>query len=186
MIVKRAFNYLISIVRIMKIRLNKRIKIKSLVSTKVEKNVRFRCLNNGSIYIDKEVFISRGSVIESFGGKLNISQGVFFNDNVRVISMDSIQIGKNSMLGPGVMIYDHDHAFHNPYKLIKEQGYTKKGINIEEDVWIGANSIITKGVTIGKHSVIGANSVVTKDIPEFSVAAGNPAIIIKRIDKNIY
>jgi len=55
-----------------------------------------------------------------------------------------------------------------------------KQISIADDVWIGANCVVTAGVTIGKHAVIGAGSVVTKDIPPFSVAVGNPARVIKK------
>jgi acetyltransferase-like isoleucine patch superfamily enzyme len=57
---------------------------------------------------------------------------------------------------------------------------TTKVITISDDVWIGANSVITAGVTVGKHSVIGAGSVVTKDIPAYAVAAGNPAKVLKK------
>lgn len=53
---------------------------------------------------------------------------------------------------------------------------------IADDVWIGANSVIIGPCKIGKHSVIGANSVVTSDIPEYSVAVGTPAKVIKHYD----
>ena len=53
-------------------------------------------------------------------------------------------------------------------------------IEIADDVWIGANSIITAGVRIGRHSVIGGGSVVTKNVPDFSVAVGNPARVVKQ------
>jgi len=55
-----------------------------------------------------------------------------------------------------------------------------KLITIEDEVWIGANCVITIGVTIGKHSIVGAGSVVTKDIPPYCIAVGNPARVIKK------
>lgn len=53
------------------------------------------------------------------------------------------------------------------------------GITLGDDVWIGANSVILPGVTIGRGAVIGAGAVVTKDIPEYAIAVGNPARVIK-------
>ena len=55
-----------------------------------------------------------------------------------------------------------------------------KAILISDDVWIGANAVITAGVTLGKHCIIGAGSVVTKDIPAYSIAVGNPAKVVKK------
>jgi acetyltransferase-like isoleucine patch superfamily enzyme len=62
---------------------------------------------------------------------------------------------------------------------MKEQGVTQKGIVIEDDCWIAANSIILDGVTIGRGSVVAAGAVVSKSVPPYSVVAGVPARIIK-------
>jgi acetyltransferase-like isoleucine patch superfamily enzyme len=60
------------------------------------------------------------------------------------------------------------------------QKVTTSKISIAENVWIGANSVITAGINIGRHTVIGAGSVVTKDLPAYCVAVGNPARIVKQ------
>jgi acetyltransferase-like isoleucine patch superfamily enzyme len=63
------------------------------------------------------------------------------------------------------------------------QGFTSKGpTRIGDNVWCGANVVVTSGVTIGRRSVIGANSVVTSNLPEFSIAAGAPAKVIKKVE----
>ena len=59
--------------------------------------------------------------------------------------------------------------------------YSKGGIHIEKNVWIGNNVCILSSVNIGKGAIIGANSVVTHDVPPYCVAAGNPARIIKKL-----
>lgn len=64
---------------------------------------------------------------------------------------------------------------------VAEAGVSTSPITINDDVWIGANAVIAAGVTIGKHCVIGAGSVVTKDVPDYSVAVGNPAKVIKTL-----
>jgi acetyltransferase-like isoleucine patch superfamily enzyme len=97
------------------------------------------------------------------------------------ISGDNISIGNNVLIGSGVMIVDNDaHPIHPD--LRNEAKYIKSSpIVIEDDVFIGARSIILKGVTIGKGSVIGAGSVVTKNIPTMTIATGNPAKVVKSI-----
>lgn len=81
--------------------------------------------------------------------------------------------------GPNVAFYVSNHNTVNSGIPMKEQGYHEADIIIEDDVWIGANSVITSGVHIGRGAVIGAGSVVTKSIPPYTIAAGTPAKVIK-------
>ncbi|MCS2894178.1 acyltransferase [Parabacteroides faecis] len=98
----------------------------------------------------------------------------------------SVKIGNNVNLGGGCVLFDTDA--HSLNYLHRHDGLTDmanridKEIIIDDDVLIGANTCILKGVHIGARSVIGAGSVVTKDIPADSIAAGNPAKIIKKIN----
>ena len=89
-----------------------------------------------------------------------------------------IRIGDNCLIGPYVLIRSADHRFEDPAVPIRTQGHNPGPISIGDDCWIAGHVTITRGVTIGKGCVIGANSVVTRDIPEYSVAAGNPARVI--------
>lgn len=93
----------------------------------------------------------------------------------------SVVIGSNCLIAANCQIFDgngHDLSFSCVENRINTKGSTKP-IVIEDNVWIGANSIILPGVKIGRGSVISANSVVTKDVPQMVVAGGNPAIMIK-------
>lgn len=98
-----------------------------------------------------------------------------------IVAAESILIGDRVLIGANSTIVDTD--FH-PIDWIERQKNPEKGktapIVIEDDVFIGMNCIILKGVRIGKGSVIGAGSVVACDIPEFSIAAGNPVFIIHK------
>lgn len=89
-----------------------------------------------------------------------------------------IKIGDYCRIGPAVKMFSNNHNF-NKNKLISKQKSSEGKINIGNDVWIGAGSIILKDVTIGDGAVIGAGSVVTKSIPEYEIWAGNPAKKIK-------
>ena len=95
-----------------------------------------------------------------------------------------MEIGANCSIGPGVVFAPI--STHNNSKILRRKGflarYEKRGkIIIGDDVWIGANSTILPGVRIGSCSIIGANSLVNKNIPEYSIAYGNPVRIIRDI-----
>lgn len=91
-----------------------------------------------------------------------------------VQAKNGIIIGNNLRMGPGVGLIS---ANHNPDNY--DQWIKSDPIIIGNNVWIGMNSVILPGVEIGSNVIIAANSVVNKDIPENSVTAGNPAIVIR-------
>ena len=95
---------------------------------------------------------------------------------------DSVAIGDNVKIGACVLITDTDaHPMDYMARRTSNEGTKSAPIVIEDDVWVGAYSIILKGVTIGARSIIGAGSVVTKSIPSDCVAAGNPCKVIKSL-----
>ncbi len=88
-----------------------------------------------------------------------------------------ITIGRDTRIAAGAVIYAFDHGL-DPERSIRSQPVTSKGINIGEDVWVGANAGITDGVTIGDHAVVAMGAVVTRDVPDYAIVAGVPAQII--------
>jgi len=95
---------------------------------------------------------------------------------------ENISIGNNVSIGANTTVIDTNfHPLNSIDRRINPQEGLSCPVKIEDDVFIGMNCLILKGVTIGKGSVIGGCSVVTKSIPPFSIAAGNPAKVIKKI-----
>lgn len=90
-----------------------------------------------------------------------------------------IRIGNDVMLGPAVRVFSENHVFAQTDAPIKTQGVERGTTVIEDDCWIGSNSVILSGVTIGAGSVVAAGSVVTKDVPARSVVGGNPAKVLR-------
>lgn len=140
-------------------------------------------------------------------GKLKIGNYCSFGSDLKLYCKDSITIGNfvlvswncfiadynphpvNPVERKNEMIYSNNSLFPNfgKKKLLPESEYKvsfeTEPVAIEDNVWIGANSIILKGVRIGENSIIGAGSVVTGEIPRNCIAGGNPAKVIREIGK---
>lgn len=129
--------------------------------------------------------IGKRSVIEDYACINNAVGEIIIGNETRIglhnTIIGPVHIGNHVNLAQGVVVSGLNHNFQNADQLISEQGVSTSPITINDDVWIGANAVIAAGVTIGKHCVIGAGSVVTKDVPDYSVAVGNPAKVIKTL-----
>ncbi len=116
-------------------------------------------------------------------GRIRIGTGTFLNMGVQVAAKELVEIGAHCMFANGCFVTDADHRFDDPDKPVPWQGFTSKGpTRIGDNVWCGANVVIVSGVTVGERCVVGANSVVTRDLPPFSIAAGVPAKVIKKVE----
>lgn len=118
-----------------------------------------------------------------------LGDNVQINDYVHITGTKMVHIGHNVLIASRVYISDSSHGSYsgdgndsNPFSIPKERPLFYKEVFIGNNVWIGESVTILPGVIIGKGSIIGANSVVTKSIPDFSIAVGNPAKIIKKYD----
>jgi len=112
-----------------------------------------------------------------YGRHISVGDGTYINVNCNFIDDGQIAIGKSVLFGPAVTIATVGHPI-NP--AMREYMYCDP-VRIEDNCWIGANSVICPGVTIGENTVIGAGSVVVADIPANCVAAGNPCRVIRVI-----
>lgn len=117
------------------------------------------------------------------GARLTIGENVGISQTA-LIAIADITIGNNVKIGGGTCIYTSDfHCLDPQIRISKEDIKYRKNapIQIKDNAFIGARSLILKGVTIGKNSIIGAGSVVTKSIPDNQIWAGNPAKFIRNI-----
>lgn len=122
-----------------------------------------------------------------YGFHIEVGKNFFANYNCTILDVATVKIGDNCQMAPNVAIYTAGHPVH---PVSRNSAY-EYGIPVEigDNVWIGGNTVILPGVHIGSNSIIGAGSVVTKDIPEWSIAAGNPCKVIRKItedDKKYY
>ena len=135
-------------------------------------------------YRHKNLHISRNVILPSTTSKnISFGENIFISNNVQILANEKSKVflGNYVMIAHNVLIIGGNHNFERTDIPMMLQGDGKQGdIVIEDDVWIGAGSIILTGITIGKGSIIGAGSVVTKNVPPYTIVAGNPAKVIKK------
>lgn len=126
------------------------------------------------------------AVIKAIGGSgdVIIGEHCHINSHSVLYSGNGIRLGNAVLIAPGVMLVPSNHAFARLDVPILHQGFmpSKGGINIEDDVWIGANSVVLDGVTIGRGAIIGAGSVVNRSVPANEIWVGTPAVFLRRRD----
>ncbi|ADB39845.1 acyltransferase [Spirosoma linguale] len=120
------------------------------------------------------------SVINNGVGDIQI--GDFCRIGIGSVVIGPVSIGAHVILAQHVVMSGLNHGYEDINTPIRLQPVTTQPIVVEDECWIGANSVITAGVKIGKHSVVAGGSVVTKDVPPYCIVAGNPARIIKQYD----
>ncbi|MCJ1287010.1 hypothetical protein MMC26_006357 [Xylographa opegraphella] len=116
-----------------------------------------------------------------YGTNVSLGSDVYINFNCVIIDTCQVTIGARTLLGPNVSIFSGTHPIDPAIRngtLGPEMG---KEIHIEEDCWIGGNAVILPGVRIGRGATVGAGSVVAKDVAAFTVVAGNPAKMIRKV-----
>jgi maltose O-acetyltransferase len=106
---------------------------------------------------------------------LRIGHKAEINDDVWINAVGGVRIDHCVSIGPKTVIHSANHNYRDSKTLIQQQGHTMKPVVIEDDVWIGASTIILPGVTIKRGAVVAAGSVVTHDVEAYTVVAGNPA-----------
>jgi acetyltransferase-like isoleucine patch superfamily enzyme len=148
----------------------------------VEGNV-LEMLQQGRLEVGAGVLLEPGVWITGPDeARIRIGEGTFLNRNVMVAAVELVEIGAHCMFANGCFVTDGNHRFDDPDKPVPWQGFTTKGpTRVGDNVWCGANVVITSGVTVGERCVIGANSVVTQDLPDHSIAAGIPAKVLKTV-----
>jgi acetyltransferase-like isoleucine patch superfamily enzyme len=133
-----------------------------------------------NVTIPEHTFIRCTGVISNIGKGLTVGNNTGLGHSNFINAQGGVSIGDDVIIGPYVKILSENHSFSDSTRPIREQGVTRKGIDIHNNVWIGAGVTILDGVTIHTGAVLAAGAVVTKDVPAHSVAGGVPARIIGR------
>ena len=153
--------------------------------------VQINALSREGIILGNNVSILGNTIIECTGVIRDLGEGLIIGNNVGIAQNCFIQvrgkvvIGNDVIFGPGVSLFSENHKFDDPDLPVATQGETRKGVIIEDGVWVGARAVILDGVNVGRNSIIAAGSIVNKDVPPYAIVAGVPAKIIRNRKKEI-
>lgn len=166
------------------------------------KNVQFGnagCNCSSQSKCKQDIIIGENSFINGIfctqaNGKIVVGDHFYLGANSMLGAINSIKIGKCVIISNDVKIYDNNNHPTSPKARMEMSlgGFSNDNwqwkhsasapIVIEDNVWVGQYSTILKGVTIGKGSIVATRAVVTKDVPPYSIVAGNPAKVVKKIE----
>lgn len=164
---------------------------KSLLSCRIECRKK-----GGMIKVGDGCVVSGVMITERENSLIDIGNNVFVGGNTIFDCVERISIEDDVLISYGCLIADSDnHNIHYEIRKndlidwVRDGGHDwattiTKPVHIGKGVWIGARAMVLKGVAIGEGAVVGAGSVVTRDVPSYTVVAGNPARVIKKIELN--
>lgn len=153
-------------------------------------NVYLNALSSDGIVLGNNVTIAQNTTLICTGVISNKGKGIIIGDNTGINSscyfggQGGIIIGENVIIGPNVKIFSENHNFEKFSVIIKEQGVSRKGVQIHDDCWIGAGATILDGVVLKTRTVVAAGSVVTKSSEANSIIGGIPAKTLKSISES--
>jgi acetyltransferase-like isoleucine patch superfamily enzyme len=141
----------------------------------------------GGITIGDESMVMKNAILHVYNFRnlphshITVGRRSLIGESCILRGQGGITIGDDVYLGTLVQILAVNHVFHDTTRPISMQGITAQGISIGDGSWIGSGAIILDGVRIGRNVVVGAGAVVTKDIPDYCIAVGNPARVIRNL-----
>lgn len=156
------------------------------------------------VYLDEDVYlhacpagirigagtlVMHGSILHVYNFRdlpragIEIGEGSLIGERNILRGQGGISIGSRVYTAPLVQILAVNHVYQDPARPFVEQGITAEGIQVGDDVWIGAGAVVTDGVSIGQGAVVGAGAVVTRDVPEHTLVAGVPAKVVRKIEE---
>jgi acetyltransferase-like isoleucine patch superfamily enzyme len=144
-----------------------------------------RLLGERRIAIGSDVFIGPDCWLQTVdeGGDevaLWIGDGSNIAGNCVISAVSHVRLGKKVLLARNVYISDHIHAYDDLTEAVLDQGVASvQPVDIEDGAWLGQNVVVCPGVRIGRGSVVGANAVVLDDVPDYSLAVGAPARVVR-------
>ena len=134
---------------------------------------------NVGITLKSGVFIGRNTMLSCKNGDITLEEGANIGINVGITSSAQVRIGARALIAAYSYFVGGDHLHDRVDIPILDQGRTAQGIDVGDHAWLGAHVVVTDGVRIGRDAIIGAGAIVRDSVPDFHVAAGVPAKVLK-------
>ncbi|HEU0041913.1 MAG TPA: acyltransferase [Jiangellaceae bacterium] len=133
----------------------------------------------GRVILGRWVHVGDGTKLRAHEGTLRVGDKVVFGSDNTVNCYLDVEIGGRTLVADWVYITDFDHRFADLHTAIKDQGIVKSPVRIGPDCWLGAKVSVLRGSVVGRGCVLAAHAVVRGAIPDYAVAGGVPARVLK-------
>lgn len=135
--------------------------------------------DNRGITIGPGVFVGRNTILSCKNGDIDIEDHANIGFNCEIFSASRVRVGRHILMAAYTYLVGGDHLYDRVDIPVLYQGRTARGIDVGDGVWLGTHVVVTDGSRIGRDAIIGAGAVVVGEIPEFAVAAGIPAKVMR-------
>ena len=135
--------------------------------------------DNQGIQIGSGVFVGRNTILSCKNGDIVIDDRANIGFNCEIFSASRVHVGKDILMAAYPYLVGGDHLYDRTDIPVLQQGRTARGIDVADNVWLGTHVVVTDGSTIGRDAIIGAGAVVVGDVPEFAIATGIPAKVVR-------
>ena len=135
--------------------------------------------DNKGITIGEGVFVGRNTILSCKNGEIVIDDHANLGFNCEVFSASRVRVGKSVLIAAYTYLVGGDHLYDRIDIPVLEQGRTARGIDVDDNVWLGTHVVITDGSHVGRDAIIGAGAVVVGEIPAFAIATGIPARVVR-------
>lgn len=134
---------------------------------------------NRGIDIGNGVFIGRGTILSCKNGDIVVDDHANIGFNCEIFSGGRVRLGKHTLVAAYTYLVGGDHTFDRTDVAVLYQDRVARGIEVDDNAWLGAHVVIADGATVGRDAIIGAGAVVRGTIPPFAIAAGVPARVVR-------
>ena len=135
--------------------------------------------DNRGIQIGSGVFVGRNTILSCKNGDIIVDDGANIGFNCEIFSASKVRLGKSTLVAAYTYLVGGDHLYDRVDLPVLEQGRTARGIEVDDNVWLGAHVVISDGARVGRDAIIGAGAVVIGEISPFQIAAGVPAKVLR-------
>ncbi len=135
--------------------------------------------DNRGIIIGNGVFVGRNTILSCKNGDIVLDDRANLGFNCEIFSASTVHVGADVLMAAYTYLVGGDHLYDRVDIPVLQQGRTARGIDIGAGVWLGTHVVVTDGSRVGRDAIIGAGAVVVGEIPEFAIAVGTPAKVLR-------
>ena len=135
--------------------------------------------DNRGIEIGDRVFVGRNTILSCKNGDIVLDDDANIGFNVEVFSASRVRVGKKVLVAAYTYLVGGDHLYDRTDIPVLDQGRTARGIEVDDHAWLGAHVVVTDGSRVGRDAIVGAGAVVVGEVPDFAVATGIPARVVR-------